>query len=148
MGLIASKSTKAPRYLSAMSSSRIARAIPVLRALSQRAITTQSQARMTASADPAAVNRALAAAVAISRKAAQPASLPATRKPSAAHFEAITHQELAQKVEDQLQAQIAAVEADAAHQAMEAAAEHLRGIPLKSKHEYKSLIADYNARRS
>jgi len=130
-------------------SSRIARAVPVLRALSQRAITTKSQARSTATTDPAAGNRALAAAVAISRKAAPSAPLPAAIcKPSAAQFEAISHQELTQKVEDQLQAQMAAVEADATHQVMEAAADHLQGIPLKSKHEYKSLIADYNARRS
>jgi len=129
-------------------SSRIARAVPVLRALSQRAITTKSQARSTATVnDP--VNGALAAAVAISRKAAQPAPLPAAiRKTSAAQFEAISHQELTQKVEDQLQAQMAAVEADATHQVMEAAADHLQGIPLKSKHEYKSLIADYNSTRS
>ena len=77
-----------------MSTSRIARALPMLRALSQRAITTQSQSSSTA-ADQTAVTRALAAAVAISRKSQSPAA----RKVSAAQFAAITHQELAQKVE-------------------------------------------------
>ena len=129
-----------------MSTSRIARALPVLRALSQRAITTQSQSSITA-ADQIAVTRALAAAVAISRKAP-----PVASKSSAAQFSAITHQEMARKVEHQLQAQMAVVEASSAQaragQAMEAAADHLRGIPLKSNHEYKSLMAGYNAKRS
>jgi len=128
------------------------RALTSIRALSQRAITTQSNVCSSSSAsiaEQAAVQRAMAAAVAISRNVRE---VPAERKPSAAQFAAITHQELSQKVEQQLKSQMVTLEAAKAMAegdgAMQAAADHLRGIPLRSKSEYKSMIAAYNARRA
>ena len=70
----------------------------------------------------------------------------------AAQFAAVTRQELADQVERQIKSQMTALTAAKAasegNAAMQAAADHLRGIPLRSKNEYKSMIAQYNAARS
>ena len=68
---------------------------------------------------------------------------------AAAQFAATTNRDLAMQVERQLNAQMAAFSEpeSTADQAMSAAAQHLQGIPLKSKREYKSLMASYNAKR-
>ena len=120
----------------------LARALSSIRALPQRTITTQSQME-TSPATGAAVQRAMAAALAISRN----------RGSSGAEIEATAHQKLVQNAERRLQQQMKAlepssdiaVEGDAV---MQAAADHLRGIPLRSKREYKQMIAAYTARRS
>ena len=129
--------------------SRISQALPALRALSQRALSSAAAtSSIPPAAEQAAVHRALAAAAAIARRS-QPA--PAERAPSAAQFAAVAQQELTQVVEVQLAAQMASLQgakaAAQADSAMQAAADHLRAIPLRSKREYKSMIAAYNAAR-
>ena len=134
--------------------SRLSQALPALRALSQRALSSAAApSSIPPAAEQAAVHRALAAAAAIARRS-QPAPAPAAasqRAPSAAQFAAVAQQELTQVVEVQLAAQMESLQrAKAAAQAdtaMQAAADHLRGIPLRSKGEYKSMIAAYNAAR-
>ena len=100
----------------------------------------------------AAQERALAAGLAFSRKLGQDA---AQRPPPQAVYEAAlpqAHAELALQFQAQLHRQMAAVEASAAADAsptatMQAAADHLKGIPLRSKREYKALMAEWVARR-
>ena len=141
-----------------MSSSRLSQALPALRALSQRTLSSAAaSSSIPPAAEQAAVHRALTAAAAIARRS-QPAPAPAAERQKqqgaadAAQFAAIAQQELTQVVEAQLAAQMAGLQqakaAAAADTAMQAAADHLRGIPLRSKREYKSMIAAYNAARS
>jgi hypothetical protein len=124
----------------------ITRAARSAAAASQRGLLSASVSG--GAADAAAVQRAMAGAFA--NKFAQDA---AHRKPPAAVLEAALPQsqvELAQQVQAQLHRQMAAVEAAAVESpsaTMQAAAEHLKGIPLRSKREYKALIADWVARR-
>lgn len=112
--------------MSAINALRIARALPALRALSQRGASTSSHV----STPPVASQRqsAMNAALAISRMAKEAVA--------PAGLDGKAEQHLAQ----QMQAFEAAVQPDAA---MQAPSEHLRGIPLKSKREYKHLIAQY-----
>ena len=118
--------------------SRLSQALPALRALSQRALSSAAApSSIPPAAEQAAVHRALAAAAAIARRS-QPAPAAASqRAPSAAQFAAVAQQELTQVVEVQLAAQMESLQrAKAAAQAdtaMQAAADHLRGIPLRSK---------------
>jgi len=127
--------------------SRLSQALPALRALTQRALTSAATtSSIPPAAEQAAVHRALAAAAAIARRSQPPPAVP-----SAAQFAAVAQQEMTQVVEVQLAAQMASLQgakaAAQADSAMQAAAEHLRGIPLRSKGEYKSMIAAYNAAR-
>lgn len=102
----------------------------------------------------AAQEHALAAGAAFSRKLGQAA---AQRPPPSAVFAAALPQsqgELARQVQAELHRQMAAVEASAAADAalsptatMQAAADHLKGIPLRSKREYKALMAEWVAKR-
>ena len=120
----------------------ITRAARSAAAASQRGLLSTSATG--GAADAAAVQRAMA------DKFAQGA---AHRKPPAAVLDAALPQsqvELAQQVQSQLHQQMAAFEAAAVESpsaTMQAAAEHLKGIPLRSKREYKALIADWVARR-
>ena len=87
-----------------------------------------------------AQERALDAGLAFARKLGQDA---AQRPPPQAVYEAAlpqAHAELALQVQAQLHRKMGAVEASAA-------AEHLKGIPLQSKREYKALLAEWVARR-
>ena len=89
--------------------SRLSQALPALRALSQRALSSAAApSSIPPAAEQAAVHRALAAAAAIARRS-QPAPAPAAasqRAPSAAQFAAVAQQELTQVVEVQLAAQM------------------------------------------
>ena len=90
----------------------------------------------------------LAAAVAVSAKSLGGGAQRRLTQ-AAAQFAATTNRDLAMQVERQLNAQMAAFSEpeSTADRAMSAAAQHLQGIPLKSKREYKSLMASYNAKR-
>jgi hypothetical protein len=119
-----------------------ARALSSIRALRQRTITTQSH-KETLPATGAAVQRGIAAALAISRD----------RGSSGAEIEATAHQKLVQNAERRPKQQMKALEPNSdtaveGDDVMLAAADHLRGIPLRSKREYKQMIAAYTARRS
>ena len=124
------------------------------RAVARSAAASQRGMRMARTSggahEASAAQRALSGA--FSRKMEQGA---AHRKPPAAVLEAAipqTEVELAHQVQAQLHRQMtaveaAAVEAESPSATMQAAAEHLKGIPLRSKREYKALIADWVARR-
>jgi hypothetical protein len=118
--------------MTSLNALRLARAMPALRALSQRGAATSSHASCPA-AEASKRQSALNAAMAISRKA------------KAAVAPAGLNSKVEQHLAQQLQAFEAAVRPDAA---MQAASEHLQGIPLKSKREYKQLIAQYVQKRS
>ena len=111
----------------------------MIRALSQRQITTQSCSTAAAAAAAAISERALAVAISSNVR-----EVPAGQKLSAAQFAAITHQDLSQKAEQKVQSATMAE----GNMTMQAAADHLSGIPLRSKREYKSMIAAYNASRT
>jgi hypothetical protein len=109
-----------------------------LRQLSKRAMSSMRSTQTPATADfaskTAEFKEALRAAVASSDRI----------RSAAAESSAASSHELSLK-QHSFGAQMELVMRE--NSALQAAAAHLRGIPLKSKHEYKSIIAEFNSAR-
>jgi hypothetical protein len=123
-----------------------ARTGPAARVLSQRTMATLAHA---SSKHTSAAGELAAASSAGARKPR--ATRNSERKLSEAQL-ASQHHNLAKEVERQLQAQMKVVQAAQqqveADSSLQAAAQHLQGIPLKSKREYKMLMQQYSAKRN